>query len=65
MGIFRICLEEQRLIKSYVIKQLMLLKIQNMLASIVDKFFDKKSSGGGVKSDIMSNQRHLDLATRE
>ena len=36
-----------------------------MLASIVDKFFDKKSSGGGVKSDIMSNQRHLDLATRE
>ena len=31
MGIFRICLEEQLLIKYYVIKHLILLKIQNLI----------------------------------
>ena len=63
-----ICQEEQLLIKYYVIKHLILLKIQNTmdinmdllqwfgLASVVYKLFDK-SSDGAVKSEIMSNQQ--------
>ena len=38
---------------------------QRGLASIVHKFFDKKSSGSGIKIKNISNQRSLDLATRE
>ena len=40
MEILRICLEE----------------CQRGLASVVYKFFDKKTSDGAVKSEIMSNQ---------
>ena len=32
---------------------------------MVYKFFDKKSSRGSVKSDIISNQRVSDLVTRQ
>ena len=35
---------------------------QTGLALIVDKFFDKKVSSRGVKSEIMPNQYPLDLA---
>ena len=38
---------------------------QRGLASIVHKFFDKKSSGSGIKIKNISNQRSLDLTTRE
>ena len=62
MEILRICLEEQLLIKNYVIKHLMLLKIQNMMdinADFLQWFTDtliKKPSGGAAKNKIMSNQ---------
>ena len=51
MEILMICFEEQLLIKYYNIKNLMLIKIQNVmginqggLVSTVYNFFDKKSS---------------------
>ena len=51
---------EQLLIKYYVIKHLMLLKIQNNIGTrelVVSKCFDKKSTTGGtVKNKNMSNQ---------
>ena len=51
---------EQLLIKYYVIKYLMLLKIQNNIGTrelVVYKCFDKKSTTGGtVKNKSMSNQ---------
>ena len=63
MEISKIYLQEQLLIKYYVIKYLTLLKNQNMmniyqkgLASMVYKFFEKKNSSDGAKSDIISNQ---------
>ena len=67
-GDLRIYREEQLLIKYYVIKHLIWLKIQNMMvkydgyqrdfASVVYKFFfDKKSSGGVVKSEMMQNKQ--------
>ena len=37
---------------------------QSGLVSMVYKIFDKKSSGGAVKSKITPNQRPLDLASR-
>ena len=46
-----------------MIKHLILLKIQNMigyqcgLASMVYKFFDKKTSGGRVKNEIISDKK--------
>ena len=50
------------LAKYYVIKHIILLKSQKKripkrLALILYKCFDKKSSGSGVKSEIMSNQQ--------
>ena len=68
--ILKIYLEEQRLIKYYVINHFDIAKnlkydgYQHGLASMVYKFFDKKSasfedksaSGSGVKSEIMPNQ---------
>ena len=54
MEILKICLEEPLLIKTYVIKYLILLNIQNMmdinadlLASTISKVFDKKTFVGG------------------
>ena len=44
---------------------LMLLKIQNMMMSMVYNFFDKKSSGDSIKSEIISTQHLLYLATRQ
>ena len=40
-------------------------RCQRGLALMVYKFFDKKSSRGSVKSDIISNQRVSDLVTRQ
>ena len=66
MGILRIFLEEQPLIKFYVIKHLISLKIQNLkdinveFASMVHKFFNKKNSDGAVKIKIMPNQQLAD-----
>ena len=59
----RTCLKEQALKNYCVIKYLILLKnpkhdrYQKGLASMVHTFFDKKSSGGAVKSKIISNQQ--------
>ena len=36
---------------------------QRGLTSMVYKFFDKESSGGAIKSEIMPNQRPSDLAS--
>ena len=55
-----ICLEEQLLIKYYVIKHLILLKSlthdghQRGVDSVVYKSFDKKASGGAIKNEIIS-----------
>ena len=35
------------------------------LASLVYKFFDKKTSGSGIKNENISNKRPLDLTTGE
>ena len=40
-------------------------RYQRRLASIVYKIFAKKTSGSGIKNENISNQRRLDLATRE
>ena len=60
--ILKIYLEEQLLIKYYVIKHLILLNIYNRYggnqrdpASMVYKFFDKKTAGGAVKNKIKQN----------
>ena len=64
MKILRIYIKEQPPIIYYTVKHLKLLKMQNMngyqciIASLVYKCFDKKFSGGAIKSEIMSNQ-HL------
>ena len=56
MKILRIEIEENLQINYYVIKHLILLKIQNMmdnsrgLASMIYTFFDKKTSGSGIKN---------------
>ena len=69
MEILKIYLEEQLLMKYYVIKQLILLRIQNMMnTSIFYKYFEKISAthtyksfvntfGGAIKSEIMSTQQ--------
>ena len=60
MEILRIKLEEKLLINHYLIKHLILLKIhygyQRGLASIVYKYFDKKTSSGGIKNEKTSNK---------
>ena len=54
-----------------MIKHLSLLKTQNFdgyqcgIASMVYKFFDKKTSGSGIKNANISNKRPLDLAAQE
>ena len=61
-GDFKISLGEQFLIRYYVVKHLILLKIQNkmvmkkVLPQWLTSFFEKSLSGIGVRSDIMSNQ---------
>ena len=65
MKILKICLEEQLLIEYYVIKHS---RCQNLkydgyqggLASMAYKFFDKKSSCGAIKSEIILNQQLAD-----
>ena len=51
-GDFKYFIDEYLLIKYYVIKHLILLKIQNMMDISVDllEFFNKKTSGGTVKN---------------
>ena len=57
--------------KIFVIKHLILLKIQNKMnikyqrgvASMVCKAFDRNAYGGGAKTRNMSNQHLLELAT--
>ena len=67
MEALRIYLEEQFLIKYYVIKDLILYDgYQWVLASMVYKFFDKKTSNTnrvtGINSDVVSeNQLHTNL----
>ena len=70
MEILKICLEGQLLVKYYVIKHLILLKIKNMMDINADllqwfiNFLDKKStslgdesaSGGAMKNKNVSNQ---------
>ena len=62
MEILKIYLQEQFLIKYYVIKHLILPKTptydgqQRGLASMVSMLFDKKSSQSAVKNANMSNQ---------
>ena len=71
MEILKICLEEQLLIKYYLIKAFNIIKnpkyhgYQCRLALLVYKFCDKRSFGSGVKSQIMPNQRCLNLAIRQ
>ena len=68
LKISRILQEEQFLIKYYVKKHLILLKIQSIMDINADllqlfmNFLIKKVSGGGVKSYIMPNQRPPGLA---
>ena len=38
---------------------------QRGLALLVSKFFDKKTSGSGIKNESISIKRFLDLATRQ
>ena len=63
MEIIKIYLEDQLLIKHYVIKHLVLIKIQNMmdikevLLQRFISFFDEKTSGGAVKGEIMPDQQ--------
>ena len=55
--ILKIYLEEQLLIKYYVIKHLIKYgRYQIGLAVMLYKFFDKKYSSGGVKNVEMSNR---------
>ena len=61
MEILNIYLQEQLLIKYYVIKYLILLKIrddgyQRGVASIVYSFFVKKTPGGADKNEIVQNK---------
>ena len=57
-GDFKDLLEEKFLIKYCVIKDLILLKIENILrlASMGYKVFDKKPSGRAIKNEIISNK---------
>ena len=63
MEILKIWIEEQLLINYYAKKDLKMLKIlkydryQGGLASVVYKYFDKKSSGGGIQNEIISNKQ--------
>ena len=66
MEIIKVWQEEQFLIKYCVIEHLILLQIRNMmgirgLASVVYKFFDKYSSGSGIKNENMSDQQLADV----
>ena len=60
--ISKIYLEGQLLIKYYVIKKLNIAKTpkyvgyQKGFASNIFQYFDKETSGGAIKDEIMSNQ---------
>ena len=56
----KICLGEQFLIKYCVTKQLILLKIQNMM-DIKEILLEciKKTSGGAVESEVISNHEKI------
>ena len=58
MEILKIEIEEQLLIKYYVVKHLILLKVQNEMDINVDllQWFIKKTSGGTVRNEIISNK---------
>ena len=58
MEILKIQIEDQLQIKYYVIKHLILPKIQNMIdiVYIVYKFCDEKTSTGTVKNEIIPNK---------
>ena len=63
MEILKIWIEEQLLINYYAKKDLKMLKIlkydryQGGLASVVYKYFDKKSSVGVIQNEIISNKQ--------
>ena len=54
MVILKIYLEEQLLIKYYVMEHFILPKVLDMIN--VKKVFDKKTAGGTVKNEIMQNK---------
>ena len=54
MVILMIYLEEQLLIKYYVMEHFILPKVLDMIN--VKKVFDKKTAGGTVKNEIMQNK---------
>ena len=54
MVILKIYLEEQLLIKYYVMEHFILPKVLDMIN--VKKVFDKKTAGGTVKNKIMQNK---------
>ena len=54
MVILKIYLEEQLLIKYYVMEHFILPKVLDMIN--IKKVFDKKTAGGTVKNEIMQNK---------
>ena len=54
MVILNIYLEEQLLIKYYVMEHFILPKVLDMIN--IKKVFDKKTAGGTVKNEIMQNK---------
>ena len=54
MVILKIYLEEQLLIKYYVMEHFILPKVLDMID--IKKVFDKKTAGGTVKNEIMQNK---------
>ena len=70
-GNFKYLTEEQLLIKYWVIKHLILLKIRTMLdinvtfASMAHNFFDKKTCGSGIKNENISNKELAEENSRK
>ena len=54
MVILKIYLEEQLLIKYYVMEHFILPKVLDMIN--IKKVFDKKTAGGTAKNEIMQNK---------
>ena len=71
MEIVRICPKERLLIKYYMIKDLLLLKILNMMNINVELihmciyFLKKKSIGVGIRNKSMSNQELVKDYTKQ
>ena len=59
MAVLKVYLEEQPLIKYYLINYLILLKTQNMIdecqKGLASMVFDEKTAGCAVKNEIMQN----------